>query len=1288
MKKKLTRLSLLIVLFHFISPLQLIAQTAGFTASPLSGCAPLNVTFTNTSSGATSYSWNFGNGNTSTQTNPSAIYSLAGTYTVTLVASNGSNTNTHTATITVYANPIASFTTSSMPACAGTLVTFTSTSTIGSGPINSFAWDFGDGNGITTITGTTTHSYANGGTFPVNLIVTDIHGCTSSVIIQVSVLSAPVASFTASPLSSCTPPLTVNFTNTSTSTGTTTYSWNFGDGGSATTQSPSHTYTANGNYTITLVVTQGGCSDTITMNNYIHIHPMVANFTSNVITACVGAYINFTDLSSPLSVSRTWDFGDGNTSTAANPSHAYFNPGTYTVSLLNATDPIGCTDSKVVNNYITINPLPNVNFTATPTTGCSAPMVVTFNNTSGAGNYSWSFGDGGSSLLQNPVYTYNYYGTYYVTLWMMDANGCMNSFTRPNYIRVLHPETNYSAQPLGGCIPLQVTFTDTTHSPGDPVVSFQWNFGDGSPLLTTSTSVTSHTYTTYGNFTTTLIVTTAAGCRDTVTFVNYIHTGPHPTAGFTISDSVICYGTSTIFNDLSTNSDSVLFLFNDGGVFFHSLPYSPISHTFTDTGYFNVTQIVYNNGCSDTLTHNNIVQVLPPLPLFLAHGNCITPYNFMFTNASGGADSVYIDFGDGTPLVSNFDSILHVFTTPGSHLVTITAFNFTTGCSDSYSSGVNVVIPVASFTVTPPSGCSALHVFLQNTSPNASSFVWDFGDGTVIGWTDTISHTYALPGIYNAQLTITNFQGCSGTVTIPIHVEGPTANFTANATAACTPSTITFSDFTTDDTTLVSWHWIFGDGNQTTVSTPTVSHTYMNSGNYSVTMIVTDIHGCKDTLYKPNYIQSTFPLPVMVADSFACRGDTIIFNASGTSVAGPATYYWNYGDLSPTDTTTSNIMNHIYPNDGIYTVSFTVVDVNGCSQTITHLLYVQTPVAMYTDSVIAEGCGFTTVQFINHSTGLGITQWHWLFGDGASSTQPNPTHTYSVPGYYTVSLTVTNAGMCSTTAISDSLVLVQGPLGTFTFSPATGCNPLTVYFTASSNNTSTYTWDFGDGTVITTTSPTIQHTYTQDIVATPILLLTDTLANGTICQLPAPTAGQVTVITTVHVDIDSTVIVLEEGETEPLNATVTGVSGDPVFMWSPAAQLGCSNCQNTTVTGDDSGQTIVYVLTVTDSSGCIGRDTVRIVYLKCDDSRLLIPNVFSPNNDRTNDFFEIKGLCLKSTFLIQIFNRWGIKVFETTDRNNSWDGKENGGPDAAEGVYYYIITLDKATYTGFVQVLR
>ncbi len=1286
MKKKLTKLSAIIVLFCSVA-MQLNAQTANFTASPTSGCAPLNVTFTNTSTGASSYAWNFGNGNTSTQTSPSAVYSIAGTYTVTLTA-NGSST--HTLVITVYANPVASFTTSAMPSCAGNIVTFTSTTTLGSGPISSYAWDFGDGNGTTTATGTTTHSYGNGGTFPVNLIVTDIHGCTSSVIVQVTILAAPVASFTGFPNSSCTAPLLVNFTNTSTSTGITTCSWSFGDGGTSTANNPTHTYTATGSYTVTLIVVQGGCSDTIVMTNYINIHNIIANFTSNVTSGCVGTAITFTDLSSPLSVSRNWNFGDGGTSTLANPTHVYGTPGTYTVSLLNATDPSGCSDSHVVTGYITIYPSPVVNFTANQTVGCSNPFNVTFNNTStGGSTYSWSFGDGGTSTAQNPTHPYTTNGNFTVTLTVTSANGCVSTFTRPAYIHVAQPIPSFYGFPHLGCAPLLVNFVSTSFSPNDPIVSYLWTFGDGSPPQTTATSTTSHLYNLPGTYTVTLQITTAAGCVGIITLNNYVQAGTHPTGSFTIVDSIVCFGTAAVFNSTeSGNADSVFWMFGDGGTYGSHLPYNPATHVYNDTGSFNVTLIVLNHGCPDTIVHNNIVHILPPRPYFSFVLNCVSPLSVAFTNTSFVSDSIVWNFNDGSPIVSNVQTPTHIYTTQGGHSATITAWNFTTGCSSSWSNSFFLDIPVASFTVNPPAACYPMTTTLSSTSQNAYSYLWTKADGDIVPFLTVTADTFLLPAVYNEQLTITDVHGCTSIAIMPVDVDGPVPNFAAVTVGGCTPFTAIFNNQTIDDTTQTSWTWNFGDGTVVTVSTPNVTHTYLVSGTYSVTMSVTDIGGCTKTFSRTNYIQATFPTAVMVADTFACAGDVLTFNASGTSAAGPATYFWTFGDSTPIDSTTGAIVTHIYNIDSTYTLTYTVRDANGCEQTIIRHILIQTPTVSFRDSVIAEGCGFTTVQFFDMSTGININQWHWTFGDGASSTQQNPTHTYSVPGYYTVSLTATNCGPCSGTSTQDSLVLVQGPVGTFSFFSHNGCNPLTVYFVATGTNISAYTWDFGDGTVITTTTDTIRHTYTQDIFATPILLLTDTLSNGTICQLPAPTAGTVSVITTISVNIDSTIIVLDEGETEPLNSTVTTGLVNPTFLWTPSTLLGCDTCQNTTVTGDNSGQTIVYVLTVTDAGGCKGRDTVRVIYLRCDDTELLIPNVFSPNGDMVNDFFDIKGECLHSKFLIQIFNRWGVKVFETTDRYNSWDGRINGGPEAVDGVYYYVIDIDKTTYTGFVQIVR
>ncbi len=197
----------------------------------------------------------------------------------------------------------------------------------------------------------------------------------------------------------------------------------------------------------------------------------------------------------------------------------------------------------------------------------------------------------------------------------------------------------------------------------------------------------------------------------------------------------------------------------------------------------------------------------------------------------------------------------------------------------------------------------------------------------------------------------------------------------------------------------------------------------------------------------------------------------------------------------------------------------------------------QLPVAAFTDSVSLIGCGITNMQFIDQSIVPAPMGWNWNFGDGNSAIQQNPSHPYTVPGTYAVSLIVIDSAGFTDTATNN--VIVPGPAGTFSFTPSVGCLPLTVTYTAVCATAISYTWDFGDGTVITTANSVIQYTYTQDIVAIPALLLGSILPDSSICQVSAPSAGMLTVHSLPNVTFTSV--------TNPLcvyDSTIT-LSGNP-----------------------------------------------------------------------------------------------------------------------------------------------
>lgn len=237
--------------------------TAAFNATPLSGCAPLLVNFTDLSSGnPTSWKWDLGNGTTSNQPNPSTIYTNPGVYTVSLTVTNanGTHTLTRTAYITVNASPNVDFKVDKQSGCFPLSTQFTDLSTPGTGTISAYNWNFGNGAGSTLANPLNT--YTTAGNFFVSLTVTNSAGCSRTVtrLNYINVTQGVKADFSVAAPRACKPPENISFTNLSTGPGTLSYKWDFGDSKTSTSPNPTNNYTTAGPFTVKLVVASNqGC---------------------------------------------------------------------------------------------------------------------------------------------------------------------------------------------------------------------------------------------------------------------------------------------------------------------------------------------------------------------------------------------------------------------------------------------------------------------------------------------------------------------------------------------------------------------------------------------------------------------------------------------------------------------------------------------------------------------------------------------------------------------------------------------------------------------------------------------------------------------------------------------------------------------------------------------------------------------------------------------------------------------------------------------------------------------
>lgn len=1228
----------------FSSVAALAQVNADFTANVTSGCSPLIVSFQNLSTGNNlTYQWNLGNGNSAVGENPAASYINPGTYTVTLTVTgpDGTDTETKTGFITVFTPPTPDLAPSQTVGCFPFDVDFTDLSVPGDSPIASWSWDFGDG-GVSTDQNPT-HTYTTPGVFDITLLLVDQNGCESNISFNDLIESNdnyPTAEFSADPLVSCLPPSDVDFTNTSFGgTGNLTYEWLFGDGNTSVDENPTHTYNSSGVFDVALTVTdENGCSNTTAEVGYIEIADNVTiDFAANNTVGCVGEDISFINLSSPTPVNVEWDFGDGNTSTDINPTHQYGAPGTYEVTL-NVTYSAACQGSETKTGYITIGETPVVDFVADETAACQTPLDVQFtNNTTGIGTitYAWDFGDGNNSTDENPSHTYTDNGVYTVSLTATNAEGCSSTLTLDDYINVSLTEADFLPDVFGFCQPLEVNFGDSSTS-ATPIVSWEWDFGDGG---TSTEQHPTYTYADTGIYDVTLVIVNDLGCTDTLTRTNYIFVYTPPVADFLDNDTVICPG-ELDFIDQSQFATDWFWDFGDGN---NSTDQNP-THEYQDTGFFDITLITLNNGCSDTLIVENMVYVSPPIAGLEFTYDCSQPNVFEYTNESYGFTSWNWILPDGS--TSTDDPLVLDFPLSGEYILRIEAFNDTSGCVDSAGDTVFVTDLQAGFNALNTEGCAPLDVEFIDQSVDAVSWQWLFGDGNNSS-DQNPNYSYSAIGSYDVTQVVTDINGCTDTVTEPdlVTVIGSLINFQVDTTIGCDTLAVTFSDLTQPPNSVTDWLWEFGDGNTSTQENPT--NIYQNAGVYDVTLTITDLGGCVSTLtLQDTVVYIPYPNPDFTVNStVGCIGE--IFEFTNQSTGNAVSYLWNFGDGA---TSTDENPTHAYAAEGDYSVTLTAFNENGCDSSFTeiNLINVEQPTADFSAFPTFAFCPPLLVNFTDLSS-ADATSWFWQFGNGSTSSLQNPSHIYTESGSYTVTLIVTNANGCTDTIVMPDLINLSGPSGAFTFFPDTvGCPPYEINFTSSAANASQYTWDFGDGNLGFGSST--QHTYTEIGAFIPTLILEDD--NGcTFTYQSSDTLEIAPLVVNAGVDVS-----ICAGESIQLSA-----SGGDTYSWTPAGSLDDANSQTPVASPS---VTTDYVMTAFVGQ-CQNTDTVRVSVTPAPTVNFVATDVCLGDETQFTDFSSI-------VFPDSIVSwNWDLQEATSTDTNTTFTY-------AQPGVYDITLTLESS----------
>lgn len=335
------------------------------------------------------------------------------------------------------------------------------------------------------------------------------------------------------------------------------------------------------------------------------------------------------------------------------------------------------------------------------------------------------------------------------------------------------------------------------------------------------------------------------------------------------------------------------------------------------------------------------------------------------------------------------------------------------------------------------------------------------------------------------------------------------------------------------------------------------------------------------------------------------------------------------------------------------------------------------PVAKFSSSPLL--CAGSEVKFTDESDDKGnkITSWLWDFGDGTTSALQNPSHIFSSPGSYTVTLQVRNNTSCTALTYQQTVTIQSAPVADYDIT-GPSCTDATVYFTDRSTNMSgaivKWVWNFGDGTpaVENTTGQPVSHLYTA--AGSYTTSLTVSIANG--CST---TLTRVVNVNIPFLELGPDITVLRNGNyTFNIRATGTNLR----YNWSPAVGISQTDVKNPVINPSVDTE---YTLTITSEEGCVLTDRIMVKVVDAP----VIRNTFTPNGDGVNDEWIIDYLDSYPEVRVNIYSRYGVRVFTSVGYTKPWNGMQNG-VELPVGTYYYVIDakMGLPVYTGWVTIIR
>ncbi|MEO6497866.1 MAG: PKD domain-containing protein, partial [Mucilaginibacter sp.] len=707
------------------------------------------------------------------------------------------------------------------------------------------------------------------------------------------------------------------------------YLWDFGDNQTGTTSwnqgytSIAHQYQDKGTFTIRLIATNGICSDTIVRTDYVKISPPFPKISSFTNT-CDGTRgeVTFNQASTQV-ISGTWNFGDGSTAPYVDQpqiKHTYNKTGFYKVVLTTSNGRCTVADSTFITVLLKQHPV----LSGDKTVLCSRDdfLQLTYSSlevnpspygTGGYGFGGWYHSDdtyaighvSAGDLSQIPfvmsVWDFTP-GTGLYSMVTSSTFGCVDT-TNLIPLTIKGPVAGFKQDkpdPCGGSN--TVILEDTSKSRfGVALVLWEWNFGDGQKQTYNQGGKITHTYNYPGNYPVYLTVTDADGCHDY--FQNFADAITNSLqASFDPSLTTISPGSSVTFTNTSQSSDAdnttYKWLFGDGS---EALTTDAVK-TFSVPGKYLVQLVAYNNlkGCRDTafttITVKYVNAAFAVNSSYIGGSKC-PPVVVSFTNTSSNVSSIYWDFGDGS-IAANVFNPSHVYTKAGKYIVQVTTYSDN---GTKYVTKDSVVIeqPSVATKVNLLHSCTAQSITFTAIAKNVSSYLWDFGDGSIIKVTDAVAiHNYPAAGIYIPHIIITDSNGCSTSVnaadtiiidSLNVSLPGIPAKICAPKEIVFNPAIISISGNQAPGS--LTFHWDFGTGNaRDTSREKNASFLYQQPGNYPVRLQVNSAYGCVQVVTK-TITASQGLTPYITGPPEICQNTSATFKGN-TQIPGQPQWLW------------------------------------------------------------------------------------------------------------------------------------------------------------------------------------------------------------------------------------------------------------------------------------------------------------------------------------------------------------------------------------------------------------